>query len=195
MKTSGKLLLLSVLILALPVFAHAHPGHDGHDLTWSFSTGFGHPLSGWDHLLAMIAVGLWAALLGGRARWLVPAAFVGTMMFGAVCGHFGLSLPGIEQGIAASLFVLGLLIAFSVRLPAALSVGVVAFFALFHGWAHGAEMPAISTGLNYGAGFVLATALLHATGLGLGFLLHRQPSVGRIAGGVVAAVGVLACVS
>jgi len=86
------------------------------------------------------------------------------------------------------------LITFSVRLPATLSMGVVALFALFHGWAHGAEMPAMSTGLTYGAGFVLATALLHTVGLGLGFLLHRQPSLSRIAGGVVAAAGVLACV-
>jgi urease accessory protein len=194
MKTAGKLLLLSVLVLALPIFAQAHPGHDGHDLTWSFNTGFGHPLSGWDHLLAMVAVGLWAAVLGGRARWLVPAAFVGTMMIGAIGGHLGLSLPGIEQGIAASLFVLGLLIAFSVRLPVALSMGVVALFALFHGCAHGAEMPATSSGLTYGAGFVLATALLHATGLGLGTLLHKQPSLARITGGAVAAAGVLAWV-
>jgi urease accessory protein len=192
MKTAGKLLLLSVLVLALPIFAQAHPGHDGHDLTWSFNTGFGHPLSGWDHLLAMVAVGVWAALLGGRARWLVPAAFVGTMMIGAVCGRLDLSLPGIEQGIAASLFVLGLLIALSVRLPAVLGMGLVAFFALFHGWAHGAEMPATSASFTYGAGFVLATALLHATGLGLGALLNKQPSLGRIAGGVVAAAGVLA---
>jgi urease accessory protein len=194
MKTSGKLLLLSALVLALPVFAHAHPGHDGHDLTWSFSTGLGHPLSGWDHLLAMIAVGLWAALLGGRARWLVPAAFVGTMMIGAIGGRLGLSLPGIEQGIAASLLVLGLLIAFSVRLPAALSMGVVALFALFHGWAHGAEMPAMNTGLTYGAGFVLATVLLHATGLGLGSLLQKQSKAMQIAGGIVAATGLVAFV-
>ena len=194
MKISGKLVLVLSLVLALPVFAHAHPGHDGHDLTWSFSTGFGHPLSGWDHLLAMIAVGLWAALLGGRSRWLVPAAFVGTMMIGAVGGRLCLSLPGIEQGIAASLFVLGLFIAFSVRLSAAVSMAVVALFALFHGWAHGAEMPATSTGLIYSAGFVVATALLHASGLGLGALLHKQPKVARIAGSMVAAAGVIACV-
>ena len=195
MKTSGKLAVGALLISALPLLAHAHPGHDGHDLTWSFSSGFDHPLSGWDHLLAMLAVGLWAARLGGRARWFVPLAFVGTMIVGAACGHAGLPLPGLEQGIAASLFILGLSIAFAVRLPVAASMAVAGLFALFHGWAHGAEMPVAGSGLSYGTGFVVATALLHLAGLGLGFALHKQPLVARVAGGAVAAAGVLALVS
>lgn len=195
MKTSGKFFRAAVLLFALPVLAQAHPGHDGHDLTWSFGTGFGHPLSGWDHLLAMIAVGLWAFQLGGRARWLVPLAFVGTMVVGAMCGHSGLALPGIEQGIAASLFVLGLLIAFAVRLPLAAGMSVVGLFALFHGWAHGAEMPVTSSGLSYGAGFMAATVLLHLAGLGLGFAPQKQTLVARVTGGAVAAAGVLALIA
>ena len=192
MKSTGKKLLLSALIFAVPVLAQAHPGHDGHDLTWSFSTGFGHPLSGWDHLRAMIAVGLWAAMLGGRARWLVPLAFIGTMAIGAACGRVGLALPGIEQGIAASLFILGLLIAFTVRLPLVICMGLVGIFALFHGWAHGAEMGMRTRGFAYGGGFVFATALLHAAGLLLGLLVKKQTLIPRITGGVIAAAGVLA---
>jgi urease accessory protein len=195
MKTSGKLIFASVLVFALPVLANAHPGHDGHDLTWSFSTGLGHPLSGWDHLLAMLAVGIWAALLGGRVRWLVPAAFVVTMVAGAAFAQSGFKLPGIEQGIAASLFILGLLIAFAVRLPVVISMGAVGLFALFHGWAHGAEMPVTSSGFSYGAGFVTATALLHLAGLGLGFLIQKQTLVARFAGGTVAAAGVIAFIA
>jgi urease accessory protein len=195
MKTSGKLFLAAIATLALPLLAQAHPGHDGHDLTWSFGTGFGHPLSGWDHLLDMLAVGIWAARLGGRARWLVPAAFVSTMIMGAVFAQSGLALPGIEQGIAASLLILGLFITFAVQLPVTLGMGLVAFFALFHGWAHGAEMPVTNRGFSYGAGFVIATALLHAAGLGLGITLQKQPLLGRLAGGAVATAGVLALVS
>jgi len=195
MKTSGKLFLAAIVTLALPLLAQAHPGHDGHDLTWSFGTGFGHPLSGWDHLLAMLAVGIWAARLGGRARWLVPAAFVSTMTVGAALAQSGLTIPGIEQGIAASLFILGLLIAFAVQLPVTLGMGLVGVFALFHGLAHGAEMPATNIGFSYGAGFVVATVLLHVTGLGLGITMQKQPVLARLTGGAVAAAGVLALVS
>jgi urease accessory protein len=195
MKTSGKLLLASLLVFALPILAQAHPGHDGHDLTWSFGTGFGHPLSGWDHLLTMLAVGVWAAQLGGRARWLVPIAFIGTLTLSAALAQNGQALSGIEQGIAASLFILGLLIAAANQLPVVVSLSVASLFALFHGLAHGAEMPANVTGLSYGLGFVAATALLLLAGLGLGFALNKQPLITRIAGGAVAAAGVLAFVS
>jgi len=132
---------LAIAFLALPVLASAHPGHDGHELTWDFSGGFAHPLSGWDHLLVMIAVGLWAAQLGGHARWLVPAAFAGVMALGAALGEEGVTFPGIEQGIAASVLVLGLLIAAAVRLPVTAGAALVGVFAIFHGLAHGAEMP------------------------------------------------------
>ena len=193
MKTT-RLIVLALAAVALPVLAHAHPGHDGHDLTWDFATGAAHPLSGWDHLLAMVAVGLWAAQLGGRSRWLVPAAFVGVMTLGALLGHAGLALPGVEQGIAASILILGLLIAAAVRLPVAASMAIVGLFALFHGVAHGAEMPATAGGLSYGAGFIVATALLHAVGLGLGFALKDQAKLARFAGGAVARAGAAAFV-
>jgi urease accessory protein len=192
MKPSLRLALLGALPLLCPVLAQAHPGHD---VTWDFAGGFAHPLSGWDHLLAMIAVGLWAAQLGGRARWLVPAAFVGVMALATAYGHFMGAIPGTEQGIAASILVLGLLIASTARLPVAAGMALVGCFAVFHGLAHGAEMPATAGGFSYGAGFMLATALLHAVGLRLGFALKSWPKVEALAGGVVAVVGGLALVS
>jgi urease accessory protein len=182
---------MGAILLALPALAQAHPGHDGHELTWDFSSGFAHPLSGWDHLLAMIAVGLWAAQLGGRARWLVPAAFLGVMTLGATLGRTGLIFPGVEQGIAASVLVLGLLIAAAVRLPVVAGMALVGVFAIFHGFAHGAEMPATAGGLLYGAGFVVATALLHAIGVSLGVLAARTSvNVTKFAGWAIAASGV-----
>jgi urease accessory protein len=181
---------MAALLLALPALAHAHPGHEGHELTWSFNGGFAHPLSGWDHLLAMIAVGLWAAQLGGRARWLVPAAFVGVMTLGAIAGQAGLMIPGLEQGIAASVLVFGLLIAAAVRLPVAAGMALVGVFAIFHGLAHGAELPATAGGLSYGAGFIAATALLHAAGVGVGTGAGRfSAQAPKLAGWAIAASG------
>lgn len=184
--------LLAIAAFALPVLAHAHPGHEGHDFNWDFTSGALHPLSGWDHLLAMIAVGLWAAQLGGRSRWLVPAAFVGVMTLGALLGRAGLAINGVEQGIAASILVLGLLIACAVKLPTIASMAIVGAFALFHGVAHGAEMPATASGLSYGIGFIAATAFLHLVGLSLGVALKNQEKVARITGGAVAVAGALA---
>ncbi len=186
--------LLALAAFALPVFAHAHPGHEGHELTWDFTSGAIHPLSGWDHLLAMIAVGLWAAQLGGRSRWLVPTAFVSVMTLGALLGHAGFTLAGVEQGIAASILILGLLIAAAVKLPALASMAIVGAFALFHGVAHGAEMPASASGLSYGFGFLASTILLHVIGLGLGLALKNQEKVARFAGGAVAIAGAAAFV-
>lgn len=182
-----------LLLAVLPLAASAHPGHEGgHDFGWDFSGGFLHPLSGLDHLLAMIAVGLWAAQLGGQARWLVPAAFVGVMALGAACGHGGMAFAGLEQGIAASVLVLGLLVATAVRLPLAAGMSLVSLFALFHGMAHGAEMPATAGGLEFGLGFVAATVLLHAAGLGLGRLTAQRANlVTRTAGVAIAIAGVV----
>jgi urease accessory protein len=192
-KSIGRRLLALAAVLAVAPWASAHPGHDGdHDLTWDLSGGLAHPLSGADHLLAMIAVGLWAAQLGGRARWLVPLAFVGVMTLGAALGHAGLIFSGIEQGIAASVLVLGLLIAKSVRLPAVAGMALVGFFALFHGLAHGAEMPATVGGLSYGAGFIAATCLLHLIGIGLGTLAARgSDKLASYAGWGIAAAGLV----
>ncbi|HEY4299614.1 MAG TPA: HupE/UreJ family protein [Candidatus Didemnitutus sp.] len=175
----------------IPALASAHPGHPGHDLEWDFQGGFLHPLSGLDHLVAMIAIGIWAAQLGGRARWLVPFSFVALMALGGVVGRLGWPVPAVEQAIAASVIVLGLLIALAVRPPVAAGMGLAGLFALFHGYAHGAEMPATAGALGYSFGFVVATALLHATGLALGLATARLPSAAtKTAGWAVAACGV-----
>jgi len=156
-----------------------------------FAAGFAHPFSGLDHLLAMVAVGLWAAQLGGRARWVVPLAFMGAMAAGAGLALAGVRLPAVETGIASSVMILGLLVAISARLPAATSAVLVGAFAVFHGHAHGTELPQAASEALYGAGFLLATGLLHATGLGVGALMHRRLESAwlRALGGGIAAIG------
>jgi urease accessory protein len=191
MKTARR--SVAALLLTLPALAHAHPGHDGdHELTWDFNGGFLHPLTGWDHLLAMIAVGVWAAQLGGRARWLVPSAFVVAMSLGAALAQNGLALPAVEHGIAASLLVLGLLIASAVRLPVAAGVALTALFALFHGSAHGVEMSANSSAASYTVGFAVATALLHSAGFALASTFQKQTAFTRATGAIVAVAGLAA---
>ena len=139
----------------------------------------------------MIAVGLWAAQRGGRALWAVPLTFVSMMTLGAVLGMGGITIPFAEQGIAASVLILGILIAAALRLPLIASMSIVSLFALFHGYAHGAEMPASSSGLSYGLGFVTTTAMLHLIGIGAGLAakkLATEKTV-RYAGGAIAACG------
>jgi urease accessory protein len=191
---------LSTLLVTTSV-AHAHPGH--HEPA-GFAHGFMHPVGGWDHILAMIAVGLWASQLafGGnkKAIWAVPLAFVSMMTIGGVLGAGGATLPGVETGIATSVLVLGVLIAAAIRLPLPASVAAVGAFALFHGAAHGAEMPTSSNGLLYGAGFVLATILLHAAGIGAALgtqKLMKSPQVLplRFAGAAIALSGVLLAIA
>jgi len=192
MKRSSALFVLPVGFLATAPAAFAHPGHEGHDVTWDFSSGFSHPLFGADHLLAMLAVGLWAAQLGGRARWLVPAAFVTVMALGAALARSGILIPGLEQTVAASVLGFGLLIASAARFPVAGSMALVGLFAAFHGFAHGVEMPATAGALTYGAGFVFATALIHAAGVGLGLLANRTAgNATKRAGWAIAACGVV----
>jgi len=183
--------LTAALTLA-PALAHAHPGHPGHD-GLSFAAGFAHPFSGLDHLLVMVAVGLWAVQLGGRAMWLVPGAFLSAMTVGSVLGMSGMSLPFIEQGIAASIFIFGALIAMAARFSVGQSAALVALFALFHGFAHGAEAPASSSGFSYVAGFAIATAALHAFGVfgGLGLRTVAAASWIRAAGAAVIVSGLL----
>lgn len=160
--------LSAALLVALPGSALAHTGHVG-----SLSGGLLHPLTGLDHVLAMVAVGLLAAHLGGRSIWTVPLAFVGTMLIAGAVAVAGLPLARVELGILASVFVLGGLIASGRTLPTALALGLSAVFALFHGAAHGHEMPATASGLLYAMGFVSTTGLLHATGVALGLALGR----------------------
>ncbi|WP_119418569.1 HupE/UreJ family protein [Desertibaculum subflavum] len=184
-----KCLLATLFVLAS---AGAAAAHTGHGATEGFAQGFAHPLLGLDHLLAMIAVGLWGARIGGRARWLVPAAFVGVMALGGVIGVAGFGLPLVELGIVGSVLVLGLLVAAAPQPPLWAPAAIVALFALFHGHAHGTEMPEAVSGLAYSLGFVLATALLHSLGLMLGLLVAgRSPLALRLGGGAIAACGAL----
>lgn len=153
--------------------------------------GFAHPLGGLDHIVAMVAVGLWAAQLGGRALWAVPATFVAAMALGAGAGVAGLPLPQVELGILGSLLVLGLLVAGAVRMPAAAGAAIIGFFALFHGHAHGSELPEAASAVLYAGGFVLATALLHAAGVALGLALRGDRGIWlvRAGGAATAAAG------
>jgi len=180
--------LLAVLFLA-PTLAHAHTGVGD---THGFTHGFEHPLFGLDHLLAMVAIGLWAAQIGGRALWAVPATFVSVMALGGALGIAGVPVPYVEQGIATSVLLLGLFIALSVRMPLAFSIPIVGLFAICHGHAHGAEMPANASGVAYAAGFLIATALLHCCGIGLGIAIQHatKASVLRVAGAAIAVAGV-----
>ncbi|WP_315837332.1 HupE/UreJ family protein [Bradyrhizobium prioriisuperbiae] len=180
--------LLALALLLLPSAAFAHPGHDESGLV----AGLSHPLTGIDHIAVMIAVGLWAALKGGRALWVWPAAFVGVMLVGGALGMTGVALPFVEPGILASVVVLGLLVALAVDLPVWLGAAIVGLFALFHGHAHGAEVPEAASGLAYMAGFAVATAVLHGVGIAVALSLKSarwQPLV-RVAGAACALVGV-----
>lgn len=168
--------------------ALAHPGHPD---AFGFNNGFAHPFSGIDHLLAMLAVGLWAAQNKRSALWVLPLAFPLMMVAGALLAFAGLQMPGVETGIAASVAVLGLLIAFAIRMPLWASAGVVSVFALFHGYAHGSELPHGASALWYGVGFVAATALLHLLGLAIGLVAGQKMAAQavRLGGLAIAAVG------
>ena len=163
-----KLLLTVGAVAVLPQMALAHAGH--HDSS-AFLSGLMHPLGGADHVLAMVAVGLWAAVTGGRALWALPVAFVGAMLAGGGMGAMGIGLPGVEPMILASIVLTGVLAALAWRAPLAVGVAVVAVFGLFHGHAHGTEGPASGL-LTYAAGFALATMALHLAGLGFGVALN-----------------------
>lgn len=167
-----------------PAFAHLDPAEHG-----SFLAGVTHPFSGLDHILAMVAVGLWAAQMSGRALWAVPAAFVSTMALGFGAALAGVSLPSVEPAILASIVALGLLVAMAVRVPLPVSSAVVSVFALFHGFAHGSELGAAGA-LSFGLGFVVATALLHAAGIGLGVMIGRRMGFSRMLGAFTALAGV-----
>lgn len=169
----SKSLLRGALLVAAsiaPSVAFAHPGHEAEA---GLALGFVHPLGGLDHLLAMVAVGLLAFQLGGRSLWLTPVAFVSFMVLGGSLGAAGVGLPLVEVMIALSVVTLGALVALRVRWNAALAATIVAAFALFHGQAHGAEMPAQGSAAAYVAGFVMATVLLHGIGIFLGYLVSR----------------------
>jgi urease accessory protein len=180
---------ITAALMLVPALAHANPGYG----PMSFTSGLAHPVHGLDHLLAMLAVGLWSVQLGGRALWLVPGAFVATMTLGGMLGMSGVTLPFVEQGILASIFILGLLIMMATRLGLGASVALVSIFAVFHGHAHGAEAPENAGALAYGVGFALATAALHACGIlgGLGLREAAQTAWIRAAGAAVIAAGLI----
>jgi urease accessory protein len=186
--------LLAAALVLVPSLALAHPGLPGH--THDLATGFVHPLGGIDHVLAMVAVGLFAAQIGGRALWLVPASFVAAMAAAGLAGMSGVALPMTELGIAASIVVLGGAVALRLSMPVAAAMALVAFFAMFHGYAHGLETPETASGLLYGLGFVAATALLHGLGIAIGLAVGRiEGTFGRnlvrIAGSLAAITGVV----
>ena len=179
---------VTAVLLFVPLAALAHIEGGAAD---GFLSGLGHPVSGLDHVLAMVAVGVWGAQLGRPAIWLLPVVFPLLMALGGFAGLVGWDLPAIEIGIALSAVVLGALILGQVRLPLALAVLIVAFFAVFHGHAHGTEMGSDANAMLYSIGFVIATGLLHAAGIALG-LIHRWDTgrvILRAAGSVVLAGG------
>lgn len=178
-----------LLVLAFAPAAQAHPGlpYHAHD----FVNGLAHPFTGFDHICAMLAIGLWATQLGGRQLWIAPTVFVSVMAIGGAFGMAGIFIPFIEPGIAASVLILGILIAACVRLPLAAVIPLVGLFALFHGVAHGHETPPTASGLICGAGFVLATAFLHLCGIGVGLVMQKtsRAQTVRLAGSAITACG------
>lgn len=175
-----------LLILASPAFAHTGTG-----VTGGFLSGFTHPIFGWDHVIAMVAVGLWGAFLGKPAIWILPIVFPMVMAVGGAFGVAGVPLPAVETGIALSGVVLGLLVAFAVKAPIWVAAVIVGIFAVFHGHAHGTELPDAANPYAYAVGFVVATGLLHLAGILFGYLtvIPRGHYAVRAAGALIAAIG------
>ncbi len=181
-------LYYSILLMILSGPAAAHIGNG---LAGGFTSGLMHPVLGLDHVVAMVAVGLWGAFLGSPAIWLLPVVFPLVMAFGGALGILGVPMPAVETGIALSGIGLGLMVALAVRPPIWVAALLVGFFAIFHGYAHGAELPTSASPLAFSLGFVISTGLLHLAGIALG-TLTRWPwgeGVVRAGGGVIALVG------
>lgn len=176
MPTTPLRVLVAAGLLVAPSVAMAHPGH-GADI--DVYAGFAHPWEGIDHVLAMTAVGLFAARLGGRALWAVPAAFVALMALGGIVSASGLALPFVEAAIALSVAVFGLAIAAGLAPPVFAAMALVGVFAVFHGYAHGSEMPANGSALAYGVGFLASTAMLHGLGVGVGLAIGNFDAVAQ----------------
>jgi urease accessory protein len=182
---------LGVLMIAAMLATQGASAHNIAGTAIGFVSGFRHPISGLDHILAMVAVGIWGAQLGRPAIWALPVAFPLVMSIGGVLGVRGVPLPGVEIGVAASAFALGVMIALAARPPIWAAAALVGLFAIFHGHAHGTELPHAAQPLAYGAGFVLATGLLHVTGIGIGLLQQWRHGerVLRLAGIGIAITG------
>jgi urease accessory protein len=194
MSQSTLLRLAVAALMLLPSFAYAHVGAGEAD---GFLHGFMHPANGLDHICTMLAIGLWAAQMGGRSLWAVPLTFVAVMALGGALPMLGIGLPFVGQGIVLSVLLLGVLIAASVRLPLLPSGSMVGLFALWHGRAHGTEMPELASGIEYALGFMLATALLHAIGIAFGLGMQRlaRERVIHAAGAGIALCGVYLAVA
>jgi urease accessory protein len=187
MRRSNALLLAALVLLPRTALAHTEEG-----VAAGFLSGFAHPISGFDHIVAMVAVGLWGAQLGPPLLWLLPVTFPMMMALGGMLGLAGMPLPGVEIGIALSAIALGATVAFSVRPPVPVAMAIVAVFAVFHGHAHGAELAPGTSAIAYSMGFVVSTGCLHGLGILIG-LVHKWPIGARAlrgAGAVVAGVGV-----
>ena len=183
---TARLTALLVLLLPAPALAHT-----GESVATGLLSGFLHPLTGIDHLLAMVAVGIWGTQLGRPAIWMLPLTFPLVMSMGGVLGVRGVPIPAVEFGVAGSAAALGLMIALAARPPIAVAAALVGAFAIFHGHAHGTELPGAADPLAYGAGFVLVTGLLHAAGIAIGLVDRWQAGVLalRVAGAAIALVG------
>jgi urease accessory protein len=187
----------AVAALFLLAGSSAAGAHEANGIAGGLLSGFTHPLFGWDHVAAMVAVGLWGAFLGAPAIWFLPIVFPLVMAFGAVLGILGVPLPAVEMGIAASALVLGVMVAIAAQPPLWVAGIIVGVFAIFHGHAHGTELPAAASALPYAAGFVFGTGLLHLLGIAFGLTTRWSwgaPAV-RMAGGVIALAGVAFLVS
>jgi|SRR5262245_13384391 len=186
-RTPGLAALLGTLLAPLPALAHSAGGDAGA----GFLTGFLHPISGIDHVLAMFAIGLWGSQLGMPGIWVLPVAFPLVMAFGGALGIAGVPLPGTEIGIVLSVIGLGTAIALALRPPVAGALLIAACFAIFHGHAHGAELPGKTGAIAYSAGFVLATGCIHLAGIGTGLVIHlpRGPALVRAGGCCIALAG------
>lgn len=187
---AGRLMLCLAFCLLLLLTASAHVGQG--DVSGGFVAGFMHPIFGLDHVVAMVAVGLWGAQLGQPAIWVLPVTFPIVMAFGGVLGGMGIALPGVEFGIAGSAIALGAMVLFAVRPPLWMAGVLVGIFAIFHGHAHGVELPASADPISYSAGFVIATGGLHLVGILIGNITRWKSGnyVLRAAGAAIAAVGI-----
>jgi len=180
-----------VSTLVLMLMNSAAFAHTGEGINTGFASGFWHPIMGWDHVVAMVAVGLWGAFLGAPAIWILPVVFPLVMAIGGALGIAGMPLPAVETGIALSGVVLGLLIVFAVKAPLWIAAVIVGIFAIFHGHAHGTEFPTEFNAYGYAVGFVIATGLLHLVGIAFGFLtkLDFGAILVRLGGAIIALIG------
>ncbi|NBJ13780.1 HupE/UreJ family protein [Microvirga arsenatis] len=190
MKLKQSFLLAAMVVTAMPALAHT-----GIHSASGLVDGLAHPFGGLDHVLAMVAVGLFAAVLGERALWAVPATFASMMLVGGVMGVMGIGIPAIEAGIALSVVILGAILAARIRCRISVAMMLTGAFAIFHGYAHGAEMPTEAAAALYCLGFVSATGLLHGTGLVLGHAFGKRQMIHRLAGAGISVGGVVLSLS